>query len=391
MSRGKWEKAPHGLWDDAPEYLTPADKWVYLTLKRLTGSQGTFPEITTIAKKAGRGETATRQSLNRLKRAGWIGWEERHNHKGQTSHRYTIHDPVPSESEVTSDAGKRRHPPSESDATPHRNPDPSKTEVSKTERSKTPPPTPSSTVAVPGPTADEDKTFTRFWQMAVKRVGYKPARDAFAAVAAAAPDRIGDVLAAWEQANAAWATWIDLDDADARYVPNPARWLRDEGWNDTVRPRFRKLSKSERTAQIAEAMEGMTPDEVLNHVLGVPEPVAELVAGETTGDDPDPPTDLRILDPVDAEIVATTTERNTEMTTDRDAKRAWLYPDGRPLMDGREPDFPDLADRLIDNDDVDLRTIKGATVQYATGSRSEHLRDTTMRALRDLAAQAVAS
>lgn len=265
--------------------------------------------------------------------------------------------------------------------------------MSKTE-SKTPPPSPPSSVAAVPVATDQrekiDKTFTRFWTTAVKPTGYGKARDAFAAVYAAAPEMIPTVLAAWEQANEAWATWIDRDPNQAQYIPLPATWLQGQGWNDTVLRREREVSKIERLNQIGAALEGMDPDEALNQLLGLPDPVAvgELLPGSPTGDTAPAPTDRRIDDPVDAQLVADTT-KGTTVATSQQIKTDWLdraRPLGHPDLD----EYDRLADQLTADDAVDATAVRVA-VKDCTGPTSRHARDRMLTALRDLAAQAVAS
>lgn len=96
-------------------------------------------------------------------------------------------------------------------------------------------------------------TFDDFWRMAVRKTGKGTAARAYRrALRHTTPDTL---MAAWVQANTAWATW-----PDKTVVPHPTTWLNGRRWDDDpVQPRglaapASAVSKLESTANLAQRM-----------------------------------------------------------------------------------------------------------------------------------------
>jgi hypothetical protein len=115
---------------------------------------------------------------------------------------------------------------------------------------------------------------------------------------------------------------------------------------------------------------------------------APPIRGEVTGYRPSPPADSLTPTPIDAETVADTT-KGTTVATSQQIKTDWLdraRPLGHPDLD----EYDRLADQLIADDAVDALSVRVA-VKDCTGPTSRHARDRMLTALRDLAAEEVAS
>lgn len=71
----------------------------------------------------------------------------------------------------------------------------------------------------------DSDAFSEFWRIATRKTGKGAARRAHAkALTRTGPENLAG---AWQQANAAWATWPDKS-----LVPHPATWLNQERWDD---------------------------------------------------------------------------------------------------------------------------------------------------------------
>ncbi len=102
----------------------------------------------------------------------------------------------------------------------------------------------------------EPVDFDGFWAVAVRKTGKGTAarafRQAFRHTTAAT------LMAAWVQANTAWATW-----PDKTVVPHPATWLRGQRWrDDPVQPRGRAVTAAgSPSSKWASAMDMLPADE----------------------------------------------------------------------------------------------------------------------------------
>jgi hypothetical protein len=86
-------------------------------------------------------------------------------------------------------------------------------------------------VKIPGNSGtDAEDAFARFWEVYPRKIGRKDALAAFLKIAPDAPltERIIQAVQRWS----ASADWLR---EGGRFVPNPAKWLESEGWNDEVR------------------------------------------------------------------------------------------------------------------------------------------------------------
>ena len=177
-------------------------------IRHADGNGECFPGVASLARKLGCGRHTVIRAIAELERSGWIRVDRQHGRRSVYRFR-------PATGATAEPIAHQNH--TSSQLLPHRFP--AATTVVAPQNPKVPKKVPILRVV--------DPDFADFWKVYPKKVAKRDALKAWRQVAAERPP-LGEILDKLEELKVAHAWTKD----DGQFVPHPASWLRDGGWDD---------------------------------------------------------------------------------------------------------------------------------------------------------------